>query len=164
MKWFKFTLALLLAAAFAYLGFNLPSNFRSLDRRVLATAGKGTQTIKELAEARIEQDQVGPVKLMLAAGLVDISEEKVQKATDRQYYYPFTGGPDEHFAKFLERIGDDAIGKSLRSGIRMQSSQPPSFCSFVKATVQPSKIIFKSRRAQRSRAYLIAAEVRALRI
>ena len=113
MKWFKFTLALLLAAAFAYLGFNLPSNFRSLDRRVLATAGKGTQTIKELAEARIEQDQVGPVKLMLAAGLVDISEEKVQKATDRQYYYPFTGGPDEHFAKFLERIGDDAIGKSL---------------------------------------------------
>ena len=94
MKWFKFTLALLLAAAFAYLGFNLPSNFRSLDRRVLATAGKGTQTIKELAEARIEQDQVGPVKLMLAAGLVDISEDKIQKASDRQYYYPFTGGPD----------------------------------------------------------------------
>ena len=61
MKWLKFTLFLILAVCFAYLGVNLPSNFRSIDERVLSTAGKGKLTIQELAQARMEQDQVGPL-------------------------------------------------------------------------------------------------------
>jgi len=113
MKWFKFIVTFLLAVGFAYLGFNLPSNFRSVDPRVLATAGKGTQTIQELAQARMEQDLVGPVKLIQAAGLAEVSDAQIQDAVHRQYYYPYTGGPDEHFANFLERIGEDAIGSSL---------------------------------------------------
>jgi hypothetical protein len=113
MKWLKFILALAFAMGFAYLGFNLPANFRSVDERVLATAGKGTQTIQENAQARLDQDQVGPVRLMRDAGLVTFSQEKIEEVTDHQYYYPYTGGPDEHFANFLERIGEKAIGVSL---------------------------------------------------
>ena len=126
---------------------------------MLATAGKGTQTIKELAEARIEQD-LGRVKLMLAAGLVDISEEKVQKATDRQYYYPFTGGPDEHFAKFLERIGDDAIGKSLSLWNQDAKFSATIFLLLRESNRAAIEDYLKSRRAQRLRAFLIAAEVK----
>ena len=113
MKWLKLTLALAFAVGFAYLGFNLPANFRSVDERVLATAGKGTQTIQENAQARLDQDQVGPVRLMRDAGLVTFSQEKIKEVTDHQYYYPYTGGPDEHFANFLKRIGEKAIGVSL---------------------------------------------------
>ncbi|MDE0821422.1 MAG: hypothetical protein OSA95_09885, partial [Opitutales bacterium] len=113
MKWLKFILALAFAMGFAYLGFNLPANFRSVDERVLATAGKGTETIQENAQARLDQDQIGPVRLMRDAGLVTFSQEKIEEVTDHQYYYPYTGGPDEHFANFLERMGEKAIGASL---------------------------------------------------
>ena len=87
MKWLKFTLALALSIGFAYLGFNLPANFRSVDGRVLASAGKGTQAIQENAQTRLDQDQVGPVRLMREAGLAKFSQEKIDEVTNHQYYY-----------------------------------------------------------------------------
>jgi len=113
MNWLKFTMALVLALGFAYLGFNFPANVRSVDERVLKWAGKGTQSIQDLAETRMEQDLVSPVKLFLDAGLVDIPAAKIKEAYSRQYYYPYTGGPDAHFANFLEEIGAVEVGISL---------------------------------------------------
>ncbi|MBT5377616.1 MAG: hypothetical protein HOL08_01040 [Opitutae bacterium] len=127
MKWLKFTLALALSIGFAYLGFNLPANFRSVDGRVLASAGKGTQTIQENAQTRLDQDQVGPVRLMREAGLAKFSQEKIDEVTNHQYYYPYTGGPDEHFANFLERIGEKAIGTSLAMLDEESSFSPTIF-------------------------------------
>ncbi|MBT3470954.1 MAG: hypothetical protein HN467_16695 [Opitutae bacterium] len=127
MKWLKFTLALALSIGFAYLGFNLPANFRSVDGRVLASAGKGTQAIQENAQTRLDQDQVGPVRLMREAGLAKFSQEKIDEVTNHQYYYPYTGGPDEHFANFLERIGEKAIGTSLAMLDEESSFSPTIF-------------------------------------
>ena len=127
MKWLKFTLALALSIGFAYLGFNLPANFRSVDGRVLASAGKGTQAIQENAQTRLDQDQVGPVRLIREAGLAKFSQEKIDEVTNHQYYYPYTGGPDEHFANFLERIGEKAIGTSLAMLDEESSFSPTIF-------------------------------------
>lgn len=127
MKWLKFTLALALSIGFAYLGFNFPANFRSVDGRVLASAGKGTQAIQENAQTRLDQDQVGPVRLMREAGLAKFSQEKIDEVTNHQYYYPYTGGPDEHFANFLERIGEKAIGTSLAMLDEESSFSPTIF-------------------------------------
>ena len=110
MKWFKFTLALLLAAALLP-RFQSTIEFSVFGPSGVSHSGEGDPDHQRVGQARIEQDRVGPVKLMLAAGLVDILKRRSRKRlTDNT---TITGGPDEHFAKFLERIGDDAIGKSL---------------------------------------------------
>jgi len=113
MNLLKVFLATIFAVGFAFLGFNLPSNIRSVDPRVLAKAGEGTKELQQIALDRLAHEQISPVRKLVEAGLVDIDPSEFQRVSLLKDYYEYMGGPDEHFSTFLERIGDEEIEASL---------------------------------------------------
>ena len=113
MNLLKVFLATIFAIGFAFLGFNLPSNIRSVDPRVLAKAGEGTKELQQLALDRLSHEQISPVRKLVEAGLVDIDPAEFKRVSLLKDYYQYMGGPDEHFSTFLERIGDEEIEASL---------------------------------------------------
>jgi len=113
MNLIKVFLAMVFALGFAFLGFNLPSNFRSVDPRVLATAGEETKDLQTLAMDRLAQEQSSPVKLLKEAGLVQVAPDEINRIAGLRSYYQYMGGPDEHFRIFLQRIGEKEIQASL---------------------------------------------------
>ena len=116
MNWLKVFLAMLFAVSFAYLGFNVPANFRSVDKRVLQAAGNiggKNKDIQKLVMDRLSQQQSSPVRLIMEAGLVKVDPEEVERVANLQPYYKYMGGPDEHFRTFLRRIGKEEIEASL---------------------------------------------------
>ena len=113
MHLLKVFLATIFAFGFAFLGFNLPSNVRSVDPRVLAKAGEGTKPLQQLAMDRLSHEQISPVKMLIKAGLVDIDPIEIERVSELKHYYKYMGGPDEHFSTFLSRIGENEIKASL---------------------------------------------------
>ena len=116
MNWLKIFLAMLFAVSFAYLGFNLPANFRSVDPRVLEAAGNlqdKNKDIQKLAMDRLSQEQSSPVRLISEAGLIRVDPKEIERVANLQPYYKYMGGPDEHFRTFLQRIGEEEIQASL---------------------------------------------------
>ena len=113
MNLLKVFLATIFALGFAFLGFNLPSNIRSVDPRVLAKAGEGTKELQQIALDRLSHEQISPVRKLVEAGLVNIDPSEFDRVSQMKGYYQYMGGPDEHFSTFLERIGDEEIQASL---------------------------------------------------
>ena len=108
-------LFLVLALVLTLFGAGIPMHFRAVAPGVVVEAGKGGETLDDLASYYLDTGKTGPVELFLALPNTPVSTElladRMGALIERYPHYAISGGTAPYFQQFLEML--DLKGQSV---------------------------------------------------
>ena len=108
-------LFLVLALVLTLFGAGIPMHFRAVAPGVVVEAGRGGETLDDLASYYLDTGKTGPVELFLALPNTPVSTElladRMGALIERYPHYAISGGTAPYFQQFLEML--DLKGQSV---------------------------------------------------
>ncbi len=106
-------LFLVLSAVLLLFGAGIPVHFRALAPSVLTEAGRGSDTIVDLASSYLDAGKIGPVELFLNLGFSEVDEGSVRERRQLLHKthpaYRLSGGPAPYFEQFLNLLEEGGL-------------------------------------------------------
>ena len=108
---FEALLLLVLASVLALFGAGIPVHFRAVAPGVLVEAGRGTESLDELATLYLDSGKIGPVEIIRSIPKIRVDrasfEERQRFLLERRPAYALSGGPAPYFEQFLSMLAVD---------------------------------------------------------